>query len=184
MSWRGPKPMGRCRQNSWLVQSCSARLQQYLMIERLHILMTFTGFICLAQAVSGLQHLGSLWKTGKKTKECCVFCRTRTSVKTRLCWKNILVMSVIALDSSFVSLGHQLHQWIPSFKYWTWTFSRFFAFMCKRTGMAQWGIPMKYNSWVWLLVWIYLTLRMVFGQNGFYPGSQNHKLPLQTQEKS
>lgn len=106
---------------------------------------------------------GKLVENWEKPKECRVFHRTRrvsASGKTRQCWKNILVMSVIALDSSFVPVGHQLHQWIPSFKYWT--FSRPFAFMCKRTRTVQWGIPMKYNGWVWLLVWINLTPRLVF----------------------
>lgn len=140
------------------------------MVERVHILVTFIWVY-----MSGLQCVGSFVKYWEKTKECRVFCRARrvsASGKNRLCWKNILVTSVIALDSSFVPVGHQLYQWIPIIKHWT--FSRFFAFMCKRAGTAQWGIPTKYNAWVWLVIWIYLTPRMVFWQNIFYPGSQNH----------
>lgn len=151
--------MGRCRQNSWLVQNCKHKVlavgddEETSHPHDIHLGLYV--WFKLSQ-VSNIYEV--LWKTGEKTKECCVFCRTRrvsASGKARLCWKNILVMSVISLDSSFVPVGHQLHQWIPSFKWWT--FSRSFAFMCKRAGTAQWRIPIKYNAWVWLVEWMYLT---------------------------
>lgn len=132
-----------------------------MMVERLHILMTLI-WVYVSQAVSGLQHLGSLWKTWEET-------RVVYSAELERCLPQEKTDYAENIFWLWVSLP-----WIPVLS--LWVISSTSEYPASNTGhfpgplhscaggQGQHSEEYQWNimAGVWLLVWIYLTPRMVF----------------------